>query len=105
MCRDEACLKYSIPEDIVTLFEKWSAEKGRSITYTDDDIELLSLIITLDEIGFTGDEIRRYLDSDEKLSLLNERRDSLLRSIHDAELQLEKLDYLRFSADKRGVRI
>lgn len=105
MCRDEACLRYNIPDGIIRLFESWSAEKGRSVTYRDDDIELLSLIITLDEIGFTGDEIRRYLDSDEKLSLLNERRDSLLRSIHNAELQLEKLDYLRFSADKRGARI
>lgn len=96
MCRDEACARYSIPEHIISLFEAWAREEGRPVRYNDNDLELLSLIVTLDEIGFTGKEIMDYLKSDRQLSMLNLRRDTLLRNIHLAELQLEKVDYLRF---------
>lgn len=105
MCREEACSRYSIPEKIISLFETWSEENSRTVTYRDKDMEILSLMVTLDEIGFTAAEIRAYLDSGCQLSMLNERRDSLLRSIHQAEIQLEKVDYLRFCMDRRGAEI
>lgn len=96
MCREEACSRYSIPDHIISLFEAWASGAGRPVSYSDNDLELLSLMVTLDEIGFTAGEIMDYLNSDKQLSMLNQRRDTLLRNIHSAELQLEKVDYLRY---------
>lgn len=71
--------------------------------YTECDIEMLSLISTLREIGFDSCERKEYLSlmkagsqaDDKKLKMLNYKRMRCLEEIHSKENQLEKLDYIR----------
>ena len=71
--------------------------------YDDRDLELLSLIMTLHDIGFSTEEIETYMrlllegthTDTARLQMLNRKRDAALDEIHFREKQLERLDYLR----------
>ena len=72
--------------------------------YDDSDIERLSTIMTLHDIGFTNAEVERYMKlllqgqsgEDERLKMLETKRNGTLNEIHFKERQLDRLDYLRF---------
>lgn len=71
--------------------------------YQEKDIERLSLIITLHDIGLTGQEVEQYMKLSEggaatkqqRLAILNKRRVEVLDEIHVREAQLIRLDNLR----------
>lgn len=52
MCSDEACSTYNIPKPLMALFSQWA---GKLSDFNDEDISALSLIVSLDEIGFSED--------------------------------------------------
>lgn len=72
--------------------------------YDDSDIERLSTIMTLHDIGFTKAEVERYMKlllqgasgEEERLKMLEAKRNGTLDEIHFKERQLDRLDYLRF---------
>lgn len=76
--------------------------------YDDSDLEKLSLIMTLHDIGFDSDEIESYMKltmegshtDEERLSMLNKKRRAALDEIHFKERQLERLDDLRYRIRK-----
>ena len=91
--------KYNIPPEIIKEYEhrflcgKYENTAGPH-EYSDEDIENLSIIITLRDIGFSAEETDRYMRT--KLCLLCEKRNSLLCQIHSMEDKLQRLDYLKY---------
>jgi DNA-binding transcriptional MerR regulator len=113
MTIQEASERYHIPVKILREYESWGLcgevkKVMGSWQYDDSDIERLSTIMTLHEIGFTNREVERYMkllqkgDSteQERMQMLNEKRKGTLSEIHFKEKQLDRLDYLRFEMQR-----
>ena len=109
MTRSEVRTKYNIPADILVKYEEWNLRNiynaGSDEWYYDyKDIELISIIMTLYNIGFSDEEVGKYMrlyekndkSKSERLCMLNNKRHDLLEEIHDKENKLEDVDYLRF---------
>lgn len=108
MTVSEASEKYNIPVDILNEYECWGLcsldkkDTGNS-QYNDTDLERLSMIMTLHDIGFDSNEAERYMrllldgkdTENERLHMLNKLRNNALDEIHLKEKQLERMDYLR----------
>lgn len=104
----EICERYGIPLNVLEEYHKWGyCGAVKSIMedwkYDDTDLERLSLIMVLHDIGFTSEEAEKYmrLTADEtstdsvRLKMLTEKRAKALDEIHFKEKQLEHIDYLR----------
>ena len=117
MTKDEASQRYRIPPHILDEYESWglcgAVKKVMGAwQYDDKDLERLSTIMTLHDIGFTADEVKTYMrllleqpDSDrQRLRMMEEKRKATLDEIHFRERQLQRLDYLRHEIHKeKGV--
>lgn len=117
MTIQEASDRYQIPMNILKEYESWglcgAVKKVMGAwQYDDEDLERLSLIMTLHDIGFTTEEVEAYMrlmleqtDSErERLRMLNRKRDSALDELHFRERQLQRLDYLRHEIQKTQAR-
>ena len=101
MTIDEACRRYNIPLEILHEYEQWGL-------CGDTDLERLSMIMTLHDIGFKNSEIETYMKKllekesgeDQCLKMLEQKRQSILDEIHFREKQLSNLDYLRYNICK-----
>ena len=87
----EASERYNIPLEILREYESWglcgAVKKVMGAwQYDDTDLERLSLIMTLHDIGFATDEIENYM----------------LDEIHFREKQLDRLNYLRYEIQKNN---
>ncbi|HIZ55578.1 MAG TPA: MerR family transcriptional regulator, partial [Firmicutes bacterium] len=109
MTKQEVAERFQIPIAILEEYESWGlCDSVRQVMdvweYDDRDIERLSLIMTLHDIGFSKEEtfeyMRLYLSERdtqaERLSMLNRRRSDSLDEIHFKQMQLDRLDYLRY---------
>lgn len=109
----EASEKYSIPMKLLKEYESWGlcgeVKKVMGMwQYDDTDLERLSMIMTLHDIGFTKEEIECYmhllLEQDdaktECLKMLEQKRNNTLDEIHFKEKQLDRMDYLRHEMRK-----
>ena len=114
MTIDEASRQYCIPIKILKEYESWglcgAVKKVMGAwQYDDTDIERLSTIMTLHDIGFTTHEVETYMrllleqegTDRARLRMLDEKRRAALDDIHFREKQLERLDYLRHELRKR----
>ena len=113
MTQQEASEHYNIPVSILQEYESWglcgAVKKVMGVwQYDDEDLERLSTIMTLHDIGFTTEEVETYMrllleqpDSDKKrLRMIEEKRNETLDEIHFHERQLQRLDYLRHEIQK-----
>ena len=113
MTIQEASEKYNIPIKILREYERWGLcgevkKVMGSWHYDNSDIERLSTIMTLHDIGFTNDEVEKYMrlllkgkpTEKERLKMLNDKRLGTLDEIHFKERQLDRLDYLCFEIQK-----
>ena len=109
----EVSEKYKIP---IALLQRYATEKTEatgtdkkqrqadSYRFTENDIEQLSVRMTLQDIGFAEEEIEAYLrlrkDNENSaaacLIMLNKLRSRTLDMIHGKEKALERIDYLRY---------
>ena len=109
MTINEASERYKIPIKILQEYESWGLcgevkKVMGSWRYDENDIERLSTIMTLHDIGFTNDEVRRYMrlllegesTEQERMKMLTDKRSGTLDEIHFKQQQLDRLDYLRF---------
>lgn len=117
MTKDEASQRYRIPPHILDEYESWGLcgalkKVMGAWQYDDEDLERLSTIMTLHDIGFTADEVETYIrllleqpDSDrQRLRMMEEKRKAILDEIHFRERQLQRLGYLRHEIQKeKGV--
>ena len=104
----EASEQYHIPLAILREYESWglcgAVKKVMGAwQYDDTDLERLSLIMTLHEIGFETSEIEMYMrlllenpgSESQRLDILDQKRHAILDEIHFQEKQLTHLDCLR----------
>lgn len=109
MTIEEVSRKYLIPRKILEEYESWGGcgavkKVIGAWQYDEQDLERLSLIMTLHDIGFEKEEIESYMTlmiqgSDKgnvRLMMLEKKRVDLLDEIHFQEKKLEHLDYLRY---------
>lgn len=115
MTIDEASTCYNIPLDILREYEGWglcnAVKKVMGAwQYDDQDIERLSMIMTLHDIGFNSNEVEHYMrllledgnTEAQRLEMLNKKRSTALDEIHFKEMQLDRLDYLRHKIQASG---
>lgn len=113
MTIEEVSEKYNIPIEILKEYESWGLCKAVKKVmgewqYDDQDLERLSLIMTLHNIGFSNEEIETYMKLElsqnptetQRMKMLNEKRNKTLDEIHFREKQLESMDYLRYKIRK-----
>lgn len=113
MTKEEVAERFKIPIAVLEEYESWNLcdsvkQVMEAWQYDDRDIERLSLIMTLHDIGFAKEEIFAYMKlylagrdtRAERLALLNKRRLASLDEIHFKEMQLARLDYLRYEIQK-----
>ena len=113
MTKQEVSERFQIPIAILDEYESWNLcnpvrQVMEAWQYDDRDIEWLSLIMTLHDIGFAKEEIFSYMTlylagrdtRAERLALLNKRCLASLDEIHFREMQLARLDYLRYEIQK-----
>ena len=109
LTKEEASKHYQIPMEILNAYERWglcgAVKEVMGIwQYDDQDLEYLSTIMALHDMGFAPQEVERYMrllisDEDtaaERLRMLEKRRSAALDEIHLKEKQLQRLDYLRY---------
>lgn len=102
MTREEVLRRYKIPAEILDEYEPQGQQ------YDDSDIERISTIMTLRDIGFEKEDIKVYMHLEqigvstlkERLEILEVRRNAILDEMHKNEKQLECLDYLRYMIKK-----
>ena len=112
MTIQEASERYEIPLDILREYESWDLRVSvKNVTdtgqYDDQDIERLSMIMTLHDIGFDSSQAEEYMrlflkkedTSQQRLKMLDRQRKIALDEIHLREKQLERIDYLRFKIE------
>ncbi len=111
MTGQEASERYNIPLSVLREYESWDfirtgREESGSGQYDDTDLKYLSLLMTLHDIGFKKPETEAYMkllllgradETNQRLTMLEQRRQELLKEIHFREHQLARLDYLRYS--------
>ena len=104
MTKDEASQRYRIPPHILDEYESWGLcgalkKVMGAWQYDDEDLERLSTIMTLHDIGLEQPDSDR-----QRLRMMEEKRKATLDEIHFRERQLQRLDYLRHEIQKeKGV--
>ncbi len=119
----EASKTYKIPLALLRWYasehagreEKTGNEKGNAINtaavhFSEEDIEKLSLIMTLQDIGFDKKEIKTWLclQQDDRnsgaacLKMLNKLRSETLDAIHLKEKTLDRIDFLRYELQRKA---
>ena len=86
MTKDEASQRYRIPPHILDEYENWGLcgalkKVMGAWQYDDEDLQRLSTIMTLHDIGFTAEEVENYMrllleqpDSDrQRLRMMEEK--------------------------------
>ena len=109
MTMQEASKRYMIPIKILKEYESWglcgAVKKVMGAwQYDDTDLERLSTIMALHDMGFAPQEVESYMrlllsgadTHRERLRMLEKRRNAALDEIHLKERQLQRLDYLRY---------
>lgn len=117
MTKQEASERYQIPLHILNEYERWGLcgvvkEVMGAWQYDDADLDRLSTIMTLHDLGFTVREVETYMrllleqphSERQRLRMLEEKRNAALDEIHFKERQLQRLDYLRRELQKAQSR-
>lgn len=108
MTKQEASEQYNIPMKILDEYEAWGlcSEVKRVMgvwQYDDSDLERLSIIMTLHDVGFTNQEVETYMrlllteanTEKQRMEMVRQKRKNTLNEIHFKEKQISRLDYLR----------
>lgn len=100
MTKQEVLQKYGVPPD---LLDKYAAMQKCS-SYSDKDIENISMIMTLYDVGFDDSEVKRYINfclsgedtAAKRTEMLAKKRKHTLDEIHSKQKQLDGIDFLRY---------
>lgn len=108
MTKEEASRRYQIPIEVLDEYESWGLcgsvkQVMGHWQYDDLDLERLSTIMALHDMGFTAAEVETYMrlmlsdqdNSNALMAMLEAKRWATVNEIHLKEKQLERQDYLR----------
>ncbi len=115
MTGSEVCERFHIPAKILEEYKSWGLCGAVRLAmdnwqYDDTDLERLSMIMALHDIGFQKDEVEVYMrllikgdiTRRERMQMLDAKRNKTLDEIHLKEKQLEHMDYLRIEMRESG---
>lgn len=115
MTESEVCERFHIPEKILEEYKCWGLCGAVRLAmdnwqYDDTDLERLSMIMALHDMGFQKDEVEIYMrllikgdiTRRERMKMLDAKRSRTLDEIHLKEKQLEHMDYLRHEMRESG---
>lgn len=113
MTINEASERYHIPVEVLKEYESWGlCDEVKKVMgvwqYDDQDIQRLSMIMTLHDVGFDNSEVEAYMrlllegnsTEKERLDMLNKKRGATLDELHFKQKQLDRVDYLRYKIQK-----
>lgn len=113
MTKEEVSQQYFIPISILDEYHRMGLCDAVRMAmddwhYNDEDLERLSMIMALHDIGFEISEVEAYMKlllkgsstEKERLKMLDEYRKKELDEIHLKERKLDRLDYLRHEIRK-----
>lgn len=116
MTVEEVIKQYKIPRKILDEYQSFGlCDAVREVMgdwkYNDEDLERLSMIMSLHDIGFSTEEVETYMKllvagvntESERMRMLNKKRASVLDDIHFREKQIERMDYLRYEM-RRNIK-
>lgn len=116
MTMKEASERYQIPVKILKEYESFGlcgAVKRvmGEWQYDEQDIERLSMIMTLHDIGFDKGEVENYMHlmlegektKQQRIAMLNQKRGRTLDEIHFKEKQIAHMDYLRYEIQRNAL--
>lgn len=104
----EISRRYRIPMSVLHAYERWNlcpgtrdSSDGRQ--YDAQDVDRLSMLLTLYDIGFCDSEAEAYMHlllvpdttGARRLAMLNQKRCQLLEQIHGMDEKIEALDRLK----------
>ena len=108
MTRYEVSIRYNIPIEVLKEYESWMTGEGKGEAvkghhYGPEDLEYLSLMVSLHDLGFAREEVLDYLrllSLEEKgdagrMKYLEKKRMDVLEEIHAREKKLFRLDCLQ----------
>lgn len=109
MTKEEVSRQYHIPVKILDEYQGWGLCGAVQMAmedwqYGDQDLERLSMIMALHDMGFASDEVETYMrllmkgasTQGQRMKMLDKCRSEVLNEIHLKERQLERMDYLRY---------
>lgn len=118
MTIEEVSEHYNIPMEVLKMYERWNlcGEVKKVIEawkYDDTDLERLGLIMSLHNIGFSNEEIEKYMCLElkgdetkrERIELIKKKRAELLDGIHENEKRVRELDFMKYELEKETVII
>ena len=113
MTLQQASQQYRIPVHILKEYAQWelcgvTKKVMGDWQYDEEDLERFSIIMTLYDIGFTAEEVEIYMrllleqknTEEQRLKMLEEKRNTALEEIRCKEHLLQRLDYLRHEIRK-----
>lgn len=113
MTMEEVSGRYNVPVKILKEYESWGlcgAVKKviGAWQYDDQDLERLSMIMTLHDFGFSSSEVEAYMRLElegagtkpQRMAMLKKQRSITLDEIHFKERQISHMDYLRYEMKK-----
>lgn len=108
MTGEEITQRYGIPLKVLEEYHRWGLCDAVRMTmdywqYDDRDLERLSTIMALHDIGFPGENVEKYMKlllkgpstEKERMKMLEHLRSNALDEIHLKEQQVVRMDYLR----------
>lgn len=109
MKKTEVCKCFQIPMCELEQIEQSNllcdiSIKEGELDFQDDDIQTLSDIMTLKQIGLSLEQIKHYQELEkggektckQRMNILNQQRNQLLDLIHEKQKHLDCLDYLLY---------
>lgn len=104
MTSEELCERYVISTKLLKEYSDMGVRDTNGRQYDDHDVEYISMMMTLKEIGFNKNDMIEYMrmyvadsGADKRKMMLNKKRASTLDKIHAEEARLSKIDYLRYN--------
>lgn len=118
MTIEEVSEHYNMPMEVLKMYERWNlcGEVKKVIQawkYDDTDLERLGLIMSLHNLGFSNEEIEKYMCFElkgdetkrERVELIKKKRTELLDGIHENENRVRELDFMKYELEKEKVII
>lgn len=116
MTMKEVSERYNVPVKILKEYESWGlCNAVKKIIgawqYDDQDLERLSMIMTLHDFGFDSSEVETYMRLElegagtepQRMAMLKKQRSMTLDEIHFKERQISHMDYLRYEMEKGEI--
>ncbi len=106
---EEVSRRYGVSCAFLKEYKSWKLVGDQNektpLQFDDRDMANICLVVTLRDIGFSISDVQKYMEFEQRgdlsgqkrLAMLECLRQQAMKAIHEDQLRLDKLDYLRYS--------